>query len=314
MMAERFAGVFPVVLTPFDSNDAVDVPALRRYLRYLLDRRVHGLAAMGSTSELQQLRGPEWTIAVQTIVEESAGRVPVVVGCSANATRDVLARAREAQELGADAIMVTPPFYCLPRPHELLNHYVVIADSVDLPIMMYNNPFTTGVDLTPIMLAKLSDHPHLCLLKESSGQLNRVSQIIELSEGKIRVFSGYDDLTLESYLQGAMGCISAAANIIPEAMVEVFHHVVETNDLRSGLSLWGELREFMTFIDSSSMYVQLTKAGVRCRDIDCGDPRLPLLPANDEQIQTIDKFLAKHKLSQSQIFVDANREEIGISA
>jgi 4-hydroxy-tetrahydrodipicolinate synthase len=282
-MPTELKGVFPVLLTPFDSDDSVDVATLRSYLDYLLARGVHGLAALGSTSEAQQLNRTEWQCVLETVLEHVGGRAPVVVGVSANATREVIERARAAQETGASGVMVTHPFYCLPQPHELVNHYMVVAEAIDLPIMVYNNPVTTGVDLIPEALAELSLHPNITYVKESSGIINRVSQIVDLSEGRMQVFCGWDDLALESFLQGAEGWVSAGANVLPEATRELYR-LAEEQAYEAAELLWRPIRPFMTYLDGECKYVQLTKAGIKLRGLDCGIPRLPLLPAPDVEV------------------------------
>lgn len=282
-MPAKFEGVFPVLLTPFDSEDSVDLATLRTYLDYLLAREVHGLAALGSTSEAQQLTRTEWQSVMETVLGYVGERAPVVVGVSANATREVIDRTRAAKEAGASAVMVTHPFYCLPQPPELVHHYLVVAEASDLPIMVYNNPVTTGVDLTPDDLAGLSLHPNISYVKESSGILNRVGQIIDLSEGRMHVFCGWDDLALESFLQGADGWVSAGANVLPEVTREVYR-LAKERDYAAAERLWRPIRPFMTYIDSNCKYVQLTKAGIKLRGLDCGIPRLPLLPAPEEDV------------------------------
>jgi 4-hydroxy-tetrahydrodipicolinate synthase len=286
-------GVLPVLPTPFAADgEKIEFEALRSHIRFLLEAGVSGMVALGGTSEAVSLRSDEWALVAETVLEEVGGTVPVVVGALANATRDALELAKRAEQLGADGVMITHPFYSLPRAIELKTHYSVIADALSIPLVIYNNPATTGVDLYPDDLAELASHPNIAFVKESSGELGRISKIRELAGDTLTVLCGREDMAFESFVLGARGWISAGANVLPEAAARLYRLVAEEKDYAGAVAVAERMRPVMAFLEESGMFVQLVKAGVRLRGGDCGEPRLPLLPAGPAEIERMRALLS----------------------
>ena len=205
---ERFKGVLVAIATPMDASGRLDEPAFRGHVDALIDAGVHGIVPGGSTGEVMTLDADEYQRLIALAVEQVAGRVSVVAGCSANATHQVIANCRAAQDAGADGLMVTHPFYSHPTEPELFAHYDDIGRSVELPIVVYNNPGTTGVDESPELLGLLSQIPHIEYVKESSGDASRVTRILEATGGRMTVLSGTDHMALDHFSTGAQGWLA----------------------------------------------------------------------------------------------------------
>lgn len=277
----RFRGVLVPLLTPFDAAGELDERGLRDHLDTLIEAGVHGVIPAGSTGEAMSLSSGEYRHLVATVIDHVAGRVPVIAGCSANATRQVIENCRFAEDAGADGIMLVHPFYSMPDPDELVTHYRLVADAVQLPIVIYNNPFTTSVDATPDVLARLAGVPHIDYVKESSGDSTRVLRIRELSGGKLDVLSGSDNQALEHFACGAIGWVAGAANVIPAQCVVLYELAVERHDYVGALEQYTELFPLMHLAESTGKFVQVNKAAVALAGRSLGDPRPPLLPLPD---------------------------------
>lgn len=274
----RFAGVFPPIITPFTDAGELDVPALHGHIDFLIEAGVHGLIPAGSTGEAISLSLDEYHTLVRETISHTAGRVPVLAGCSANATQQVVANCRFAEEAGADGIMITHPYYSLPDEAELYQHYVTVAESVSLPIMIYNNPFTTGVDSSPELLGRLSECDTIQYVKESSLDCTRIIRILEAAGDRLAVFSGTDNQVLEHLIVGATGWVSGAANVIPRQCVALYELGRDPHRIQDAVALYRKLYAYLTLCEASGKFVQIAKAGLERIGRRGGLPRPPLLP------------------------------------
>jgi 4-hydroxy-tetrahydrodipicolinate synthase len=279
----KASGVYVPFITPFTADDTVDLAALRDHIDFLIENGVHGLIPTGSTGEAQSLSPDEYRTVVSETLTHVAGRVPVFVGCSANATRQVIANCNFAEAHGATGLMITHPFYSLPDENELYHHYATIARNVGIPIMVYNNPFTTGVDSKPELLGRLSELDHIEYVKESSLDSSRIVSILEESNGRLVVFSGTDNQALEHMSVGALGWVSGAANVIPSQCVELFSLSVERGRHAEALQLYRRIYPYLNVCEGTGKFVQVAKLGLELRGRPVGKPRAPLLPV-DAQI------------------------------
>ena len=270
------SGVYVPFITPFTEDDQVDVAALRDHIDFMIDNGVHGLIPAGSTGEAQSLSPEEYRAVVQETIDHVAGRVAVFAGASANATRQVISNCNFAEQHGATGLMITHPFYSLPDPGELYEHYATIARNVGLPIMIYNNPFTTGVDSKPDLLGRLSELEHIEYVKESSLDSSRIVSILEESDDRLTVFSGTDNQALEHMSVGAMGWVAGAANAIPRECVELYTLAVERKRSAEALQLYRRLHAYLTVCEATGKFVQVAKLGVELRGGRAGRPREPL--------------------------------------
>ena len=181
MSREPFRGTYTVLVTPFTPDgSAVDLKALERLVEYQVSEGVRGLTPLGSTGEFLSISREERTAVTETVLRAAAGRVPVLMGTGAEDTREVVALSKEAEALGADGVMIIPPFYSVPTEDELFHHYATVADAIGIPIMVYNNPATSNVDMVPATLARISRIPNCRYVKESTLEATRVPDSIAL--------------------------------------------------------------------------------------------------------------------------------------
>lgn len=209
-------GVYPAAVTHFHDDDTLDIPATLKHLDVMLDAGVHGMIMLGSVGENYTLTMEEKLTVLQASVEHIAGRVPVLSGVAENSTALACTFAAEAQRLGADGLMVLPAMIYKSDARETIAHFRGVAAASDLPIMIYNNPLAYYVDCTPAMFAELADDPKFVAIKESSGDVRRLTDLKNLVGDRYILFSGVDDLVLESILLGATGWISGLVNAFPE--------------------------------------------------------------------------------------------------
>jgi 4-hydroxy-tetrahydrodipicolinate synthase len=259
-----------------DETGRVNVAALRTHIDALIDAGVRGFVTAGSTGEVMTLDPAEYRQVVTATVDHVAGRVPVVAGCSANATHHVIENSRFAQDVGADGLMITHPFYSSPSEDELFEHYADIASAVSLPIVIYNNPGTTGIDASPELFGRLSKLPHVEYVKETSGDSARVTRILECTEGRVGVLSGQDNQALEQFVCGATGWISGTANVIAAQCAALFDLAVGQRDFVGARELYRELHPFLTYAETSGRGIQVIKESMRIAGRPLGKVRPPL--------------------------------------
>lgn len=289
----QLEGVFAVIPTPFTEDEEFDEPTLRRLVDDLLAHGVHGIIPTGSTGEVASLTEAERLQCVEVVMEQVDGRVPVVAGASANSTRDTIRYSRKAEEAGAAGVMIVHPYYCLPSELELERHYRDLAQSIGIPIMIYNNPFTTGVDMKPQQLARLAEaEPNLRYCKESSGDAARVGQILELTD-KLTVLSGWDNLVLEHFLLGAKGWVAGSANLIPREAVELYRLAVVEGDWNQARVLYRRLYALLTILETTGKFVQYIKFGLAERGLSVGPPRRPMLRPEGEEADVFRRALRR---------------------
>jgi 4-hydroxy-tetrahydrodipicolinate synthase len=214
------------------------------------------------------------------VIRQAAGRVPVLIGTGAEDTREAVRLSRRAESLGADGVMIIPPFYCTPSEDELFHHYKTIGEAIRLPIMIYNNPATANVDLTPPMVARLSRIDNCRYIKESTLDVTRVRDILRLCGERMTVFGGI--LGFESFVEGAAGWVAVAANLAPGPLARLFSLVADQERLAEGRALYLRYLPLIDFVGGQA-YVAGTKALLRHMGLNVGDPRPPRLPLAAER-------------------------------
>ncbi len=216
-MADAFAGCYTVAVTPFtDDASAVDVARLRGFLDWQLECGVPGVIMLGTTGEFLTVSREERRTIVAETVKHVDGRIPVLIGTMNASTAIAVEQSVQARDLGADGLMILPPYYYTPTDDEIFRYYQAITDAVDLPIMLYNNPVTSNVDMSASLVARLAKaFPRVSYIKESSQELGRVSDVIELAGDDITVYAG--ERVVDSFLLGAKGYVNPYGNYIPRA-------------------------------------------------------------------------------------------------
>lgn len=286
----KWSGVYVVVCTPFTEDDHLDEGALRRHIRFLLDAGVHGVIPTGSTSEFASLTEAERKRAADITLDEVRGRVPVVVGTAAVSTHDTIMYSQYAEAAGADGVMIVPPYYCHPTEREIYHHYEAVAGSIHLPIMLYNNPSTSGVDMQPALLARLAEIENIAYVKESSGDMRRVSEIMRLCGDRLTIFCGADNLALEMFAVGIQGWVAAPANAIPKQCVQLYELAAVKKDLDQARKLYLKMLPYFTALESGQ-FVQYVKASLEILGKPIGAPRKPLLRPAEEDYRKLEELL-----------------------
>jgi 4-hydroxy-tetrahydrodipicolinate synthase len=226
-MTKEFRGSYSVLVTPFtEDGKSIDVPALKRFLDWQLQSGVPGIIILGTSGEFLTVSDEERRLYVDTTIKHIAGRIPVMVGTMNAHTPKAVRHTREAEALGADGLMIVPPYYYTPTEDEIFNYYKAICEATSLPIMLYNNPFTSNVDMKPKLIARLTKaFTNIRYIKEASMDVARVFDIIEATDGVMKVFAG--ERIVESYLLGAVGYVNPYGNYIPHASARIWDLLVE---------------------------------------------------------------------------------------
>ena len=288
-MKKPFRGTYTVLITPFTADgSAVDLKALERLVEFQIAEGIEGLIPLGSTGEFLSVSREERTAITETVVRTAAGRVPVLMGTGAEDTRDVVALSREAEALGADGVMIIPPFYSVPTEDELYHHYKTVADAIGIPIMVYNNPATANVDLLPTTLARLSTIPNCLYVKESTLEVTRVRDIIALCGDRMEVFAGV--LGYESAWLGAIGWVAVCSNLVPRLSRDMFAAAAFEHDQAKALTLYKRLAPLLPWV-GGPRYVSGTKAGFRLWGMEMGAPRPPRLPLPAADVPALARVL-----------------------
>jgi 4-hydroxy-tetrahydrodipicolinate synthase len=183
---------------------------------------------------------------------------------------------RYAEEAGVDGLLIVPPFYSKPKDNEIFAHYFAIGNAVKTPIMLYNNPFTSKVDMKPELIEKLSHIENVTHVKESSNDISRIWKIRELTGGKLIVFCGADNLAFESFVMGAKGWICVAANVLPKECAELYELAVMKRDYEQARKLYSKLLPLSNLLEDTGMFSSLSKAGLDLLGHTGGKPRLPM--------------------------------------
>jgi len=221
----KIEGVYPALLTPMNFDESIDTAGLRALVRWLLDRGVHGIFAAGTHGEAYALDREQRRILIEAVVDEVAGRVPVIAGAGAITTRQSIAFARDAERAGADALSLVTPYFIAPSQEELHQHLLTVAESVQIPSLIYNLPGRTGVSVEPETLARLSASPQIIGVKDSSGDLGNLVGYLDAVEQPFAVMNGNDFNILAGLQLGACGCVAATANVAPALIVSIYENV-----------------------------------------------------------------------------------------
>ena len=286
-----FQGAITALITPF-SGGAVDEGRLRRNVQWQIERGIAGLVPVGTTGESPTLDHAEHNRVVDVVIEAAGGRVPVIAGTGSNSTAEALAMTRHAKDAGAAASLQVNPYYNKPTQEGLYRHFMSIADTVDLPMVLYNIPGRTAVALSIETIVRLARHPNIIAIKEATGSLDVASEIA--AQTGLTILSGDDSLTLPILSVGGKGVISVASNIVPERVERL---------TRSALhGQWDEARrlhlELMPlfkglFVETNPVPV---KAAMQLMGLDTGELRLPMCELSPAHREKLEQLLRRYEL------------------
>ena len=284
-MRTRFTGVGTALVTPFRKDGSLDEAASRRLARRQIDAGVHFLSPCGTTGEAPTLSHAEKVRLVQLVVEEAAGKVPVLAGAGGYDTREVITLVHDLQAAGADGILSVTPYYSKPTPEGLYQHYRAIAESTELPIVLYNVPGRTGVNLDVATVLRLSGIPNIVGVKEASGNVAQMCEIHASVPDDFLLLSGDDPLTVAVMAIGGRGVISVASNAAPAEMVQIVE-LVEHGDYAAARRLHAWLLPFcqVNFVESNPIPIKAAMAAMGLLDEYYRLPLVPPSPAARDKI------------------------------
>jgi dihydrodipicolinate synthase/N-acetylneuraminate lyase len=286
----RFPGIIPAVTTPFDANGAVDHDAFARNLTALLDAGVQGFVATGTMGEAGSLTREERRLVVETAVRAAGGRVPVIAGVSSGTPDISIAFATDAVEAGADAAMLLPPLGYRADARETVAFYRVVADAIPLPIMAYNNPEASGVDMPPALIARIAaEVEQVVAIKECSGDARRIAALLNAAPA-LEVLVGGDDWALEGFCAGATGWVTGVADCAPAECVELYE-ACRAGDLERARAVYGRLLP-LARLDMTPKLVQFFKGAQDALGFTGGPVRPPRLPLDEADRAVLDDAVA----------------------
>lgn len=219
--AQTIQGSIVAIVTPMLKDGGVDWKGLEKLVEWHIEQGTNSIVAVGTTGEASTLSMEEHTQVIKEIIRVANKRIPIIAGTGANSTREAIELTKAAKDLGADAALLVTPYYNKPTQEGLYQHYKAVAEAVELPLILYNVPGRTGVDLSNDTAVRLAEIPNIVGIKDATGDVPRGKALIEALNGKMAVYSGDDETAWELMLLGADGNISVTANIVPKAMSEV---------------------------------------------------------------------------------------------
>jgi 4-hydroxy-tetrahydrodipicolinate synthase len=289
-----FRGAFVAIVTPF-SNGQVDEQGLVDLIEFHIANGTHGIVPCGTTGESATMSHDEHHRVVELTVKTVNGRVPVLAGSGSNSTSEAIDLTRHAKQAGADGALMVSPYYNKPSQEGLFHHYKAVAEAVDIPIILYNVPSRTSSNILPQTVARLAAVDNIVGIKEASGSLNQISEVIRLCPQDFSVLSGDDFTSMPTVLVGGTGVISVTSNVAPKDMAQMMDAAL-AGDLTRAKQLHYKLFPLMKAMFYDTNPVPVKKSLELMGKIRSGTPRLPLYPMNDEALARLKAALADYGL------------------
>ncbi|MFC5218194.1 4-hydroxy-tetrahydrodipicolinate synthase [Streptomyces coerulescens] len=280
-MSSQLSGVLTALATPFAPDGEIDEKTLRRLVDRSIDGGVDGVVACGSTGEFAAMTGAERRHLVETVIDQTAGRVPVIAQTGALSTREAVELSRHAQAAGASVLMVVTPYYEPLTLDETLRYLRTVADAVDIPVMLYNLPGATGVNLSPDTVGELArEVENIRYIKDTSADMAQAGQLIHRHGDVISTFIGWDSLLLTAICEGAAGVMAGTANVMPAELVSI-DRALRAGELARAQAEWARIHPLMDAI-MSAPFIPAVKAALDAAGFPVGGPREPLLGLDAE--------------------------------
>ncbi len=291
-----FTGAGVAIVTPMNADGSVNLEKYRELIEWQIDNGTDAIITCGTTGESSTLDHEEHIAVMRAAVEQAKGRVPVISGTGSNDTRYCIELSKEARDLGADALLLVTPYYNKTSQQGLIAHYTTIADEMKMPILLYNVPSRTGVDIKPETYAQLCKNPYIVAIKEANGNISSVAKTMSLCDGNIDVYSGNDDQIVPILSLGGKGVISVLSNILPRQT----HDIVArwfAGDIEGSRRLQLEYFELAAALFSDVNPIPVKEA-MNLMGMDVGDCRLPLCRMSEQGRTALAAVLKKYGLMQ----------------
>ena len=286
---KEIEGICPAMITPFDSEDKLDLEVFKKHATMVIENGVHGLCVGGSTGEFEAMSFEEAVSLCKAGVEvaEKYNRY-VIAGMGGRSTKEACSYAKAYEEAGADVLLVLPPYYYGFSNEEIIQYYCDIANSTKLPLMIYNNPGKTNVKITPEMVAKMAEKcDNIKYEKDSSADIRNISAVIKATNGKVNVFCGWESINLQALLMGAKGLFSGGGgNSIPNELVKLYDYVMN-KDYDNAHKQWDKISPYQILMEDHGRLSAWAKAAVKLVHYDVGQARKPYAPVTEKEIGRI---------------------------
>jgi len=289
-MEKLFEGVYCVSVTAFKEDESLDEERTTAHLDRVIKAGVDGVIIGGSTGEFAGLSEKERERLLRVGIEHVKGKVPVLAGGMAPSTRETIRWCRFAEDAGADGLMIVSPYYGVLTDEGLYQHFKAVSEAVHIPIMPYNNVETSGNDLNPDLLVRLTENCKNIQYIKECVDTRRIQNIIHGTKGKMKVFTGVDDLLFPGFLLGAVGVVSGAANIAP-AIAAKLHRFLKEKNIEEARDLWYKYLPLANLAETSKLWISYIKAGCEMVGDPVGKPRRPLMSASEEMKQKLRRVL-----------------------
>lgn len=284
-----FKGIISYPITPFDGNEQVDIPLFKQLVERLVTSGSHGIAPLGSTGVLPYLDDSEKEAITEATLQQVAGRIPTLVGVSNLTTERTIYHAQFAEKAGATAVMIIPMSYWKLTDEEILSHYDAVASKIGIPIMAYNNPATGGIDMSPALLKKLLHIPNVTMIKESTGDVQRMHYLKRELGEEAAFYNGSNPLALAAFAAGARGWCTAAPNLIPELNIDLYN-AITSNNLQLAQQLFIKQFDLLKFIVATGLPRSI-QAGLKLVGEQGGKLRKPLHPLIEGDLKALELIL-----------------------
>ncbi len=290
-----FEGSIVAMITPFDEYDQIDAEGIKRLVEFHINNGTNAIVPCGTTGESPTLTHDEHKKVIELTIKASAGRIPVIAGTGSNSTAEALDLTASARDMGADGVLLVIPYYNKPTQKGLFLHFKTIAEQVDIPAVVYNIPSRAGVNLLPSTLAELAELKNIVAVKEASGNLEQMAEIMYLCGDKITLLSGDDKLIMPVMSIGGKGVISVVANIIPDKVASLIKAFKE-GDCEEAL----EIFQNIVYPLSRSMFYETNpipvKTAARLMGLPSGTLRLPLSDMEENNFKMLEGDLKRFGL------------------
>lgn len=284
-----FKGIIAYPITPFDQNEKVDIPLFKHLIERLITSGSHGIAPLGSTGVMPYLSDEEKEEVTEATLQQVKGRIPTLVGVSNLTTEKTIHHAQFAEKAGADAVMIIPMSYWKLTDDEIVTHYDAVARKISIPIMAYNNPATSGVDMSPALLKRLLEIPNVTMIKESTGDVQRMHYLRRELGEDVAFYNGSNPLALAAFSAGARGWCTAAPNLIPELNISLYN-AVEEGDLEKAKMIFYQQFDLLKFIVNKGL-PRAVKSGLNILGEDGGNLRSPLKPLHEKETEELKNII-----------------------
>ncbi|WP_284462589.1 dihydrodipicolinate synthase family protein [Chryseobacterium sp.] len=284
-----FKGIIAYPITPFDKNEKVDIPLFKHLVERLITSGSHGIAPLGSTGVMPYLSDEEKEEVTEATLQQVKGRIPTLVGVSNLTTEKTIHHAQFAEKAGADAVMIIPMSYWKLTDDEIVSHYDAVASKISIPIMAYNNPATSGVDMSPALLKRLLEIPNVTMIKESTGDIQRMHYLRRELGEEVAFYNGSNPLALAAFSAGARGWCTAAPNLIPELNIGLYN-AVEEGDLEKAKTIFYQQFDLLKFIVNKGL-PRAVKSGLNILGEDGGNLRSPLKPLHEKETEELKNII-----------------------